>query len=195
MATIVLLYQITTVIMSTRYIRFIAFLALSLTVAKCAYAQTDTLKINFKDAERSFLDKNLVLLAQKYNVDASKALVQQAKLWDNPVLSTDQNITDANKKLFDHRNGNGQVLVQLSQLFKTAGKRGKEVQVAQDGVQIQQRLRWMLIRSIAAVNHWYTASLSKFRHRSRLRMAHANHIAITREDARGIEQGFTFGER
>ena len=138
MAKIVLLYQITTVIMSTRYIRFIAFLALSLTVAKGAYAQTDTLKINFKDAERSFLDKNLVLIAQKYNVDASKALVQQAKLWDNPVLSTDQNITDANKKFFDHRNGTGQVLVQLSQLFKTAGKRGKEVQVAQDGVQIQQ---------------------------------------------------------
>ncbi|OOQ57043.1 hypothetical protein BC343_16030 [Mucilaginibacter pedocola] len=100
--------------------------------------QTDTVKMSFKEAEKAFLDKNLSLLAQKYNVDAAQALVKQAKLWDNPNLSTDQNITDATKKYFDHSNGGGQVFVQLSQLIKTAGKRGKQIQIAQDGVQIQQ---------------------------------------------------------
>ncbi|MFD0793050.1 TolC family protein [Mucilaginibacter litoreus] len=103
-----------------------------------ALAQTDTLRITSKEAEKLFINNNLELLAQKYNVDASQALVKQAKLWDNPTLSTDQNITDAGKKFFDHSNGGGQILVQLSQVFKTAGKRGKQVQVAQDGVQIQQ---------------------------------------------------------
>jgi cobalt-zinc-cadmium efflux system outer membrane protein len=134
--------------MLIRYIRFIAFFALVFTAAQGAYAQTDTLKISFKEAEKAFLDKNLDLLASKYNVDASKALVQQAKLWDNPVLSTDQNITDANKKFFDHSNGGGQVFVQISQLIKTAGKRGKQIQIANDGVQIQQAQFNDLLRNL-----------------------------------------------
>jgi cobalt-zinc-cadmium efflux system outer membrane protein len=134
--------------MITRYIRTALIAALLITVARGAHAQTDTLKITFKDAEKAFLDKNLNLLAQKYNVDAAQALVKQAKLWDNPVLSTDQNITDANKKYFDHSTGNGQVFVQLSQLIKTAGKRGKQIQIAQDGVQIQQAQFNDLLRNL-----------------------------------------------
>ncbi|MDB5288357.1 MAG: hypothetical protein JWR05_3306 [Mucilaginibacter sp.] len=134
--------------MLIRYIRFIAFFALIFTAAQGAYAQTDTLKITFKEAEKAFLDKNLDLLASKYNVDASKALVQQAKLWDNPVLSTDQNITDANKKFFDHSHGTGQVFVQISQLLRTAGKRGKQIQIANDGVQIQQAQFNDLLRNL-----------------------------------------------
>ncbi|TSD66465.1 TolC family protein [Inquilinus sp. KBS0705] len=113
-----------------------------------AFAQTDTLKITFKEAEKTFLDNNLSLLAQKYNVDAAGALVQQAKLWDNPVLSTDQNITDATHKYFDHSGNNGQVLVQLSQLIKTAGKRGKQIAIANDGVQIQQAQFNDLLRNL-----------------------------------------------
>jgi cobalt-zinc-cadmium efflux system outer membrane protein len=115
--------------MLRRYIRFLPFCP-PFIGAQGAQAQTDTLKYHFKDAEKAFLIRTLALLAQKYNVDAAQALVKQAKLWDNPVLSTDQNITDANKKFFDHSAGNGQILVQLSQVFKTAGKRGKQVQIA-----------------------------------------------------------------
>ncbi|SDD95262.1 outer membrane protein, cobalt-zinc-cadmium efflux system [Mucilaginibacter pineti] len=104
-----------------------------------AQAQTDTVKLNFQDAEKQFLENNLSLLAQKYNVEASKALIQQAKLWDNPVLSTDQNIWDGGThKFFNHANGSGQVFVQLSQVFATAGKRSKQVQVAQDDAKVQE---------------------------------------------------------
>ncbi|QEC74410.1 TolC family protein [Mucilaginibacter ginsenosidivorax] len=71
--------------------------------------------------KKQFLENNLALLAQKYNIEASKALIQQAKLWDNPVLSTDQNIWDGgSKKFFYHGNNSGQVFVQLSQVFATA---------------------------------------------------------------------------
>jgi cobalt-zinc-cadmium efflux system outer membrane protein len=103
-----------------------------------ARCQNDTLRLDFKQAESLFLKSNLSLLAQKYNVEGTQALIEQAKLWDNPTLSTDQNIHDGNGKFFDHSNGNGQVYAQLTQLFKTAGKRGKEVQVAKDDAQIQQ---------------------------------------------------------
>lgn len=130
------------------YYRTLILFALVIIGRQKASAQTDTLRITIKEAEKTFLQNNLSLLAQKYNVDAAQALVKQAKLWDNPVLSTDQNITDANKKFFNHSNGNGQVLVQLSQVFKTAGKRGKQVQMANDDVQIQQAQFNDLLRNL-----------------------------------------------
>ena len=40
----------------------------------------DTVAIPFKDAEKIFLQNNLSLLANKYNVDINKALIKQAKL-------------------------------------------------------------------------------------------------------------------
>jgi outer membrane protein, heavy metal efflux system len=124
------------------------FIFIPLLSSAGAFAQTDSLKISFKDAEKLFLQNNLSLLAQKYNVDAAQALVKQAKLWDNPVLETDQNITDAGGKYFNHSNGNGQVFVQLSQLIQTAGKRGKQVKVAEDGTKIQQAAFDDLMRNL-----------------------------------------------
>jgi cobalt-zinc-cadmium efflux system outer membrane protein len=114
------------------------FTASLMSFALTARCQTDTLRIDFKQAETLFIKNNLSLLAQRYNVEATKALIEEAKDWDNPNLSTDQNIHDGNGKFFDHSTGNGQIYAQLTQLFKTAGKRGKQVQVAKDNVQIQQ---------------------------------------------------------
>ncbi|OKS86458.1 TolC family protein [Mucilaginibacter polytrichastri] len=123
--------------------------ALTLFSTLTAKAQTDTLKLNFQDAEKQFLQNNLSLVAQKYNVESTKALIDQAKLWDNPTLSTDQNIWDgSSRRLFDHSNGYGQVFVQLSQVFTTAGKRGKQVQVAKDNAQIQEAAFNDLMRNL-----------------------------------------------
>ena len=55
----------------------------------------DTLSISLQDAEKIFLQNNLSILAAKYNIDANLALVTQARAWDNPVISTDQNIYDS----------------------------------------------------------------------------------------------------
>src|ERR1044072_1788500 len=62
---------------------------------------SDTIRLDIKAAEKQFLDKNLTLLAQHYNVEAGKAMVQQARLWDNPILVTDQNVY-SNKRWFEH---------------------------------------------------------------------------------------------
>src|ERR1700684_3891221 len=50
----------------------------------------DTLNIKLDSAERIFLRNNYSLLAQKYNIDAQKALIIQAKLWPNPNLSIER---------------------------------------------------------------------------------------------------------
>ena len=100
------------------------------------WAQTaqypDTLRVNLQQAEKIFTANNLSLLAAHYNIDINKALVLQAKYWDNPVLSTDQNIYDGG--WFRHYDGYGQVYVQLSELIKTAGKRKKLIQLSNDNV-------------------------------------------------------------
>jgi cobalt-zinc-cadmium efflux system outer membrane protein len=102
-----------------------------------AQQQADTLKLSLPEAEKLFLQKNLSLLAQQYNMDISKAFVQQAKYWDNPLLVTDQNIYDG--KFFRHTSNSGQVYIQIQQLIKTAGKRNKLVQLANDAVLTSQQ--------------------------------------------------------
>ena len=105
-------------------------------------SQPDSLKLDFRQAEKMFLDNNLQLLAQHYNIQSSQALVEQAKKWDNPVLIADQNVY-ANKKFFHHgtdANGNpdGEVYAQVQQLIKTAGKRGKQVDLARTNVTLAE---------------------------------------------------------
>ncbi|OJW83461.1 MAG: hypothetical protein BGO69_08280 [Bacteroidetes bacterium 46-16] len=106
-------------------------------------AQTgDTLRLDIKAAEKQFLEKNLSLLAAHFDVEAGKALVQQARLWDNPILNTDQNLY-SNGQWFKHGtdaagNPEGQVYIQLQQLIKTAGKRGKQVNMARTNVQMNE---------------------------------------------------------
>ncbi|MBE7175411.1 MAG: TolC family protein [Mucilaginibacter polytrichastri] len=110
-------------------------------------AQTDTVRLGLQETEKRFLEKNLSVVAAKYNIESSKALVAQAKLWDNPTLVTDQNLY-AQRKFFSHANDTGQVFIQLNQLFKTAGKRGKQVQMAKDNASIQQSQFDELMRNL-----------------------------------------------
>ena len=113
-------------------------------------AQTpDSVRVTLADAEHIFLQKNLSLLAQQYNVDISKALVQQARYWDNPVLNTDQNVYDG--KFFRHNKDFGQVYVQLQQVIKTAGKRNKLIRLANDDVLSAQQQFNDLLRNLRFV--------------------------------------------
>lgn len=148
-------------------------LACSIYICYCAgllapvhiHAQTnspDTLELNIQQAEKIFLEKNLQLLAQQYNVEASKALIQQAKLWENPMLNTDQNVY-SNNQFFEHgtdANGQpyGQYFVQLQQLIKTAGKRGKEIKMARTNAEISDWQLKDLLRNLRMQLHadYYT---------------------------------------
>lgn len=95
----------------------------------------DTLSLSLAQTEQQFLNKNLTLLAGHYNVDANRALIDQAKVWDNPLLVTDQNIYADGQKLFSHGKdvygqSKGQLFIQVQQLIRTAGKRSRQVDLA-----------------------------------------------------------------
>lgn len=103
---------------------------------------TDTLRLTLPAMEKIFLDSNLTLLAGHYGVDAQKALIQQAKIWDNPILNTDQVIA-ANGKFFPYGKNpdgsySGQYYIQVQQLIKTAGKRGKLVNLATTNAKLSE---------------------------------------------------------
>ena len=124
-----------------------------------AQSNADTLKLNLPAAEKIFLQNNLSLLAAGYNININEALIRQAKLWDNPVLATDQNIYDG--KFFRHNADNGQVYVQLQQLLRTAGKRTKLAQLAIDNTtlakeqfdDVMRGLRYSLQSDMLEINH------------------------------------------
>jgi outer membrane protein, heavy metal efflux system len=107
----------------------------------------DTLRLSIKQAEQLFLDSNLQLLARRYNIRSNEALVLQARKWDNPILSTGQNIYARGEGWFKHGTvydslGNptpqGEVMMDVEQLIKTAGKRRKQVDIAKTNVNIAE---------------------------------------------------------
>ncbi len=146
--------------------KLITVLTIVLIISHAVKAQSsaDTLRITLPDAEKIFLQKNLSLLAAKYNIDANQALIQQAKLWDNPVLSTDQNIYDGAKgdgKFFTHNSTRGQIYIQVTELIRTAGKRSKLAQLATDNTtlakeqfdDVMRSLRYTLRNDLLEINH------------------------------------------
>ena len=131
--------------------RLIAFVFL-LHLALFVFAQTDTVSLSIDEVDKRFLDSNLSLLAAHYNVDAGKALIQQAKLWPNPVLNTDQNVYSQNQ-FFQHGkdlNGNptGQYFIQVQQLILTANKRGKQINLATTNARIAELQLQDLLRNL-----------------------------------------------
>ena len=126
-----------------------------------AQQTADTLTLDIPGAEKLFLQKNLTLLAARYNVDAQRALIQQARLWDNPYLTTDQNLYDQQGKFFAHNKNYGQVYIQASQLIRTAGKLSKLAQLSEDNTGLAQAqfsdvlrtLRYTLINDMLEVNN------------------------------------------
>lgn len=141
----------------------LCLIALLLSASRCfaGVPQSDTLKITVAESEKIFLQTNLPVLAARYNIDANRALIRQAKLWDNPIISTDQNIYDAQGGFFKHNQTNGQVYVQVMQLIKTAGKRSKLAQLANDNTAISttqfddlvRTLRFTLVSDLYEIEH------------------------------------------
>lgn len=118
-----------------------------LVLVSCAVARAqispDTLLLTTQKAEQIFLSKNLNLLAAHYGVRADSALIRQARLWDNPTLTVDQNVYVKGEGFFRHGTdavGNpiGQYYVQLQQLIQLGGKRQNAVAMAGANAAISQ---------------------------------------------------------
>ena len=64
-------------------------------------AQNDT-TLSLQQTESLFLKNNLTVMAQQFNVEAAKAAVMQARLWENPTLTSEFNAYNPERnKYFD----------------------------------------------------------------------------------------------
>ena len=106
---------------------FFILLFLFLSGRMCAQQVAGTLTL--KEAEQRFLERNLSLIAERYNIDMAQAQVLQAKLFDNPVISLEQNVYNRlNGKYFDFGK-EGEAVVEIEQVIHLAGQRNKQVRL------------------------------------------------------------------
>jgi len=112
-------------------------------------AQQDTLHLSLPEAERIFTQKNLSLLAQRYNIDIAKAQIIQAKLYNNPNFQFTGNIYNPKeKKGFDLSNRTGEYIVGAQQLILLAGKRNRQIGLAETGAVLQENRFFDLLRTL-----------------------------------------------
>jgi outer membrane protein TolC len=87
--------------------------------------------VTLQDCESQFLKNNLFLLASQYNIDASKALTIQARIWDNPSLTAELNAYNPERNQYFDIGKEGQKAFGIEQLIYLGGKKRNEIKLAQ----------------------------------------------------------------
>jgi len=130
-------------------IRLLCLAGVMLLCGTLSLRAQDTMRLTLTDAEKQFTEKNLQLLAEHYNIDIAKAAVIQAKLFDNPTLSVIGNVYDPQRnKVFNVSNKNGQYDIALQQIIRLAGKRNKEIRLAQINASLNESSFFDLLRTL-----------------------------------------------
>src|SRR5450631_2419429 len=133
--------------MQKKLVILILFSCFTSSFLKAQMAQ-DTMRLRLPEAEKMFLDSNLQLLAQRYNIEANKALVIQARLWPNPNFSAGHTLYSGSLKQFFPLGINDETTFGLSQLILLAGKRNKQVKLAQANVTLNEYQFFDLLRTL-----------------------------------------------
>lgn len=113
----------------------------------------DTLNLRLNQADSILIHRNLSLLAEKCSVDASKALIIQAGVFNNPSLTINQNVinteyqTNGGREWFDFTD-KGETNFQIEQLFYLAGKRNKRIKLAELTTGREEAVYFDLVRSL-----------------------------------------------
>lgn len=92
--------------------------------------------VTLQDCESQFLKNNLFLLASQYNIDATKALTIQARIWDNPMLTAELNAYNPERNQYFDIGKEGQKAFGIEQLIYLGGKKRNEVKLAQTNEQL-----------------------------------------------------------
>lgn len=101
-------------------------------------AGQDSLQLTLQQADSLFVKNNLLLLAERFRVDASQAQILQASLYDNPTVTLEvSSYNNETRRILDVGR-QGQKTVAIQQLLYTAGKRNKRIALASEAAQLTQ---------------------------------------------------------
>ena len=108
-----------------------------LLISKLAGAQ-DTLTLTLRQADSLFLQRNLLALAGRFQIEAAQAQVIQVGLFDNPTVTFEVSAYNSEAKRVLDVGGQGQKFLSIQQLIYTAGKRNKRVALAQEASRLTE---------------------------------------------------------
>ena len=113
----------------------------------------DSLKLSIRQADSLFILQNVSLLAEKCNINSAKAQIIQAKLFSNITIAATQNVinteyqTNGGRKWFDVTD-KGESSAQIQKLFRLAGKRNKQIQIAELTANREEQVYFDLLRTL-----------------------------------------------
>jgi cobalt-zinc-cadmium efflux system outer membrane protein len=182
---------------------FILLLALVINIANAQYK--DTITLSLQEAEKMFLEKNYLLLAQKFNIQEAAASIKQAKLWYNPTFFFESNFYNPHTgKIFNYaRNpsnsnspyvNNGQFQAQLTQIIGIAGRRSKLVRLAQINKNLEELAFDDLMRVLRLeIYGGYTDLYAALKTQELLRNEEKNLSTLVEMTKIGLKQGAVSG--
>ena len=104
--------------------------------------------LSLKECEDAFQKNNLLLLAEQYNIDVSKANVIQAKIWDQPLLSGELNAISPQDNSYFNIGKNGQKGLAIQQLIYLGKKKKYEVEYAKSNTPIAELQFQQLLKNL-----------------------------------------------
>ena len=126
-----------------------AMAAFCFCLASFASAQiTDTTSLTLPEAEKIFVDSNLNLLAARYNIDANRAAILQARLWNNPNIGISHGLYSGTLHKFFPLGAYDETSAGISQLILLAGKRNKQIKLAEANATLTEYQFFDLLRTL-----------------------------------------------
>ena len=117
----------------------------------------DTINLTTTQVEEIFIRQNLLLIAEKFQIDIADAAIKQAKLWTNPTFTVENVNLWSSDDLRDEMAGifpdkspipNRQFAVGIEQIILTGGKRRKLVEMEKVSRDIAEQYFEELLRSL-----------------------------------------------
>ncbi len=111
-----------------RSMKRLLIIGLAFTVCDALYAEEDMPGLSLREAEKCFLEHNVQLTAQRYNVDRAQAQVVQARLFDNRSFRW-QNVYNLEREIFFDVGKEGEAAIEIEQEIPIARQRNKRIKL------------------------------------------------------------------
>jgi len=149
---------------------FCHYLAKSQTSPAQDPQRQDSLQITLRQADSLFIKNNVLLLAERFRIEAGQAQILQARLYDNPTVSVEGSTYNRETRRVLDVGQQGEKIVSVQQLLYTAGKRNKRIALASEAARLTEFELLDLLRGL------------RFELRSRFYSIYFQQLTLTRFD-------------
>jgi cobalt-zinc-cadmium efflux system outer membrane protein len=109
---------------------------------------TDTIGLTLRQADSLLACGNLSMIAARYQVDAAKAQILQARLFQNPNVNMTAGILNPYNAGFFDTGTEGELAISISQLFRIAGQRYTQTGIAKEAARMSEDEYYDLARTL-----------------------------------------------